>query len=248
MSDILSLFSLQGKVAVVAGASRGIGHAIANGLVDAGARVVGFGRSDAAANARFDYRRCDVCAPAAVAGLFDDVEAEFGAIDVYLHVAGITLPSQGGMQSSETFNATLASNLSSAYDCCANAGRRMAARGQGSIITVTSIGSLMAFPNNPAYVAAKGGLRMMSKALALDLGPSQVRVNCLVPGYVQTAMTAASHADPVLHEQRAGHTMLGRWGQPEDLVGAAIFLASPASKYVTGTDLIVDGGWTAKGL
>lgn len=248
MADMASLFSLKGMTIVVAGASRGIGYALANGLADAGATVVGFGRTESIAEARFLYRTCDISSGADVATLFDEVESDHGKIDAYFHVAGITLPSQGGMQSTGTFSATLNSNLISAYDCCANVGQRMSARRQGSIITVTSIGSLMAFPNNPAYVSAKGGLRMMSKALALDLGRSNVRVNCLVPGYIQTAMTAASYADPAMHQERAGRTMLGRWGQSEDLVGAAIFLASSASQYVTGTDLIVDGGWTAKGL
>jgi NAD(P)-dependent dehydrogenase (short-subunit alcohol dehydrogenase family) len=119
---------------------------------------------------------------------------------------------------------------------------------RGSIVTVTSIGSLLGFPNNPGYVASKGGLRMMSKALALDLGKFNVRVNNLVPGYVHTDMTTASYSDPLKSKERAERTMLGRWGQVGDLIGAAIYLASDASSYVTGTDLVVDGGWTAKGL
>jgi NAD(P)-dependent dehydrogenase (short-subunit alcohol dehydrogenase family) len=180
--------------------------------------------------------------------LFDEVESAHGRIDIYLHVAGITLPSQGGFQNVDTFAATLDANLIGAYRCCADVGQRMARQRRGSIVTVTSIGSLLAFPNNPGYVAAKGGLRMMSKALALDLGPHNVRVNNLVPGYIHTDMTAGSFASPTLHAERAGRTMLGRWGQVDDLLGAAIFLASPASSYVTGTDLVVDGGWTAKGL
>ena len=119
---------------------------------------------------------------------------------------------------------------------------------KGSIVAVTSIGSILAFPNNPGYIAAKGGLRMMSKALALDLGPSNIRVNSILPGYINTEMTATSYNDPISRESRASRTMLGRWGEANDLVGAAIFLASDASQYITGTDLIVDGGWTAKGL
>jgi NAD(P)-dependent dehydrogenase (short-subunit alcohol dehydrogenase family) len=106
----------------------------------------------------------------------------------------------------------------------------------------------MGFPRNPGYVAAKGGLRMLTKALALDLGCHGIRVNNLAPGYVRTAMTEASHADPVLHGERLRHMILPRWGLPDDLVGAAVFLASDASAYVTGSDLFVDGGWTAKGL
>jgi NAD(P)-dependent dehydrogenase (short-subunit alcohol dehydrogenase family) len=107
---------------------------------------------------------------------------------------------------------------------------------------------LVGFPDNPGYVAAKGGLRLLTKALAVDLGPRDIRVNALAPGYIHTDMTAASFADPERHAARARHTCLGRWGEVEDLVGGAIFLASDASRYMTGQDLVIDGGWTAKGL
>ena len=117
-----------------------------------------------------------------------------------------------------------------------------------SIINVTSIGSMLGFPENPGYIAAKGGLRMMTKALAVDYGTSGIRVNALAPGYIHTDMTAKSFANPEENERRRKHTCLGRWGTTEDLVGAAIFLASTASAYITGQDLIVDGGWTAKGM
>jgi gluconate 5-dehydrogenase len=117
-----------------------------------------------------------------------------------------------------------------------------------SIVNVTSIGSVLGMPGNPGYGAAKGGLRVLSKALAIDLAPLGIRVNNLAPGYIRTAMTEASWADPERRAQRERHTMLGRWGTPDDLVGAAIFLASDASAYVTGLDLFVDGGWTAKGM
>lgn len=248
MTADLSMFSLSGMTVVVAGASRGIGYCLATGLAQAGASVTGFGRSVDVRSDYFAYTSCDINDPVSVKELFDRVEATHGKIDVYIHVAGITLPTESGLQSPDAFAETLNSNLASAYRCCADVGQRMANRRQGSIITVTSIGALLAFPNNPGYVAAKGGLRMMSKALALDLGVSNVRVNCLVPGYIHTEMTAASYQNPSLHEDRAKRTMLGRWGQVGDLVGAAIFLASAASSYVTGTDLVVDGGWTAKGL
>jgi NAD(P)-dependent dehydrogenase (short-subunit alcohol dehydrogenase family) len=119
---------------------------------------------------------------------------------------------------------------------------------KGSIINVTSLGAFRGFPDNPAYVAAKGGLSQLTRAFAEDLGRHGIRVNNLVPGYINTALTAASHADPVRHEQRRRHTMLGRWGEAGDLVGAAIFLASDAASYVTGQDIVVDGGWLAKGL
>ena len=242
------LFSLDGRVVLVAGASRGIGRALAQGLAAAGARVVGCGRSELRDAEGFEYERCDVADEAQVARLFASVRERLGLLHVYVHVAAVTQPSAGGLQTAQVFAQTLDANLVAAYRCCAAAGAGMAEAGGGSIIGVTSINSLQAFPGNPGYVAAKGGMRMMAKALALDLGPRNVRVNCLVPGYIRTDMTAGSYADPLLREQRTRRTMLGRWGETGDLVGAAVFLASDASAYVTGTDLIVDGGWTAKGL
>jgi gluconate 5-dehydrogenase len=120
--------------------------------------------------------------------------------------------------------------------------------GGGSIINVTSIGAVQGFPGNPGYVASKGGLRLLTKALALDLADKNIRVNNLAPGYIHTAMTDKSFNDPQRHQERLARMMLKRWGKPDDLIGAAIFLASEASAYVTGQDIFVDGGWTAKGL
>ena len=118
----------------------------------------------------------------------------------------------------------------------------------GSIINITSINSMMGFPDNPAYVASKGGLRMLAKALAIDYSNRNIRVNCIAPGYIRTVMTKESYNDKEKREHRTKHTILGRWGNPEDLVGATIFLASNASSYITGIDLFVDGGWSAKGI
>ena len=248
MHPDLSRFSLQGKTILLAGASKGIGRALAEGLARAGAHVVGFGRSAQPQQTAFDYRVCDATDTTQFAALLQQCVHSHGGIDGYFHVAGVTFPSTGALQTAEEFDKTLRVNLSSAYACCAAIGQHMLARKCGSIVTVTSIGSLLAFPNNPGYVASKGGLRMMSKAIAQDLGPHGIRVNSLVPGYIHTDMTDASYSDPDKSLQRASRTMLGRWGQVDDLVGAAIFLASDASTYVTGTDLVVDGGWTAKGL
>jgi NAD(P)-dependent dehydrogenase (short-subunit alcohol dehydrogenase family) len=242
-------FSLDGRVAIVTGASRGIGAAIANGLGRAGAQVVGVARSTTPAEAAlFPYRRCDVTDHDAFRRLCVAVAAECGRLDILVNAAGITLPAEGAEQSVTAFESTLAVNLPAAYACCIAAAAAMRAGGGGSIVNVTSIGSVLGFPRNPGYVAAKGGLRMLTKALALDLADDGIRVNNLVPGYVHTAMTAASYAEPEAHGGRLRHMILPRWGQPDDLVGAAVFLASDASAYVTGSDLFVDGGWTAKGL
>ncbi len=244
-------FSLHGKVALVTGASRGIGAAIAAGFARAGARVVGVGRSARATVAvpDVDYRRCDVTDRAAFSACCESVDAECGRLDVLVNAAGLSLGTTGDPdRDAEAFDRTLDVNLRAAYHCSMAASPLMAASGGGAIVNVTSIGSLLGFPGNPGYVAAKGGLRMLTKALAVDLGASGIRVNNLAPGYVRTAMTERSYEDPELRGQRTEHTILGRWGDPEDMVGPAVFLASAASAYITGQDLVVDGGWTAKGL
>lgn len=243
------MFSLADKVAVVTGASRGIGFAIADGLAQAGARVVAVARSAAPDTAYYsglvEYRTADVSA--GLSGLFTDTAARYGGIDVLVNAAGISIAAgAGGEAAIDAFGRTIQVNLCAAYASCIAARPHMPAG--GSIINVTSIGSIVGFPANPGYVASKGGLRMMTKALAVDYGGSGIRVNALAPGYIATAMTSRSFESPELHEQRRRHTCLGRWGTVTDLVGAAIFLASDASSYVTGQDIVVDGGWTAKGL
>ncbi|MBR0694897.1 SDR family oxidoreductase [Bradyrhizobium lablabi] len=242
----LDAFSLQGKCALVTGASRGIGGAIAAGLVAAGATVFGLSRSGVAPQG-VTAIACDLADDAAIGRAFDCVAKTTGRLDVLVNAAGISLPA-GATDELQRFRATLATDLTAVYATILAAYPLLKQTGGGSIINVTSINSVRGFPGNPGYVAAKAGLAGLTRALAGDCARDGIRVNALAPGYVATDMTAGSYADPAMHEDRRRHTMLGRWGQPDDLVGAAIFLASPASAYVTGQELFVDGGWTAKGL
>jgi NAD(P)-dependent dehydrogenase (short-subunit alcohol dehydrogenase family) len=246
-----TLFSLHGKVALVTGASRGIGAALAEALAAAGADTVGLGRSEQPDNvcpAGLEYRRCDVVDADAFSRLCADVFARKGRLDVLINAAGISLPKAEGEAALRDFERTVATNLTAVHHCCKSAAAYMKRSGGGSIVNITSIGSTLGFPGNPAYVASKGGLRMLTRALALDLAPDLIRVNNLAPGYIRTDMTEASFQDPGRHAERLQRMMIQRWGDPQDLAGAAIFLASRASSYVTGTDVFVDGSWTAKGL
>lgn len=242
------MFSLAGKVAIVTGASRGIGFALADGIAAAGATVIAIARSPQPRvpfSNPVRYIRADVSG--AVGPLFTDVAQTHGRIDILVNAAGISLPGERQDEAAlANFERSLKVNLTSPFACCLAARPYMPPG--SSIINVTSIGSVVGLPDNPGYAAAKGGLRMLTKGLAVDYGASGIRVNALAPGYIHTDMTAKSFADPTLNAQRRRHTCLDRWGTVDDLLGAAIFLASNASAYITGHDLIVDGGWTAKGL
>lgn len=246
--NVNCLFSLAGKSAIVTGASRGIGFALANGLAAAGAAVVGIARSPQPRSPfvhSVRYISADVSN--AVGTLFAEIAAVQGSIDILVNAAGITLPSAADKQTLlANFEQTLKVDLSAPFACCLAARPYM--KPGSSIINITSVNSVIGFPENPGYAAAKGGLRIMTKALAVDYGASGIRVNALAPGYIHTDMTHKSFSDPEQNERRRRHTCIGRWGTPEDLVGTAIFLASDASAYVTGQDIFVDGGWTAKGL
>ncbi len=244
------LFGLDRRVAIVTGASRGIGGAIAESLSLAKATVIGLGRSPAMENdvSTIDYRQCDIRNSSELQTLFESVYQEFGRIDILVNAAGITTPQHEQDTALELFQQTLATNLTAVFECSRRVIKYMTPNNTGSIINITSIGALQGFPGNPGYLAAKGGVTAMTRGLALDYGPKGIRVNNLVPGYIHTAMTDASYSDNERREARAARTMLGRWGEPDDLIGAALFLASDASRYVTGSDITVDGGWTAKGL
>jgi NAD(P)-dependent dehydrogenase (short-subunit alcohol dehydrogenase family) len=242
----LKAFSLEGKTALVTGASRGIGAAIAHGFAACGATVFGISRSGTAPQGVAAIA-CDLADDAAIRRAFDELSKNNDRLDVLVNAAGISLPA-GSRDELQRFRDTLATDLTGVYATILAAYPLLKKAGGGSIINVTSINSIRGFPGNPGYVAAKAGLAGLTRALATDYACDGIRVNALAPGYVATEMTAASFADPTMHEDRRRHTMLGRWGNPDDLVGAAIFLASPASAYMTGQELFIDGGWTTKGL
>ncbi|MDR1243428.1 MAG: SDR family oxidoreductase [Deltaproteobacteria bacterium] len=250
-----SRFSLSGKRVLLTGAGGGIGAALLSAFLEEGALAAGAYRTtpDFFAGLKKKYAhsffplQCDLSREAEVETLPDRAEEALGGgVEVAVHNAWIVPYTQP--YSLENLRVVSAVGLEAAYILYGSLAPRMAARGQGSIISIASINGLQAFPGNPAYTSVKGALRLFTKTVARDFGGQGVRANNLCPGYVHTRMTAASHADPVRHEERRDRTMLGRWAVPDDMVGPCLFLASDASAYVTGIDLIVDGGWIAKGL
>jgi gluconate 5-dehydrogenase len=214
-------FSLQGKIAVVTGSRGGLATAIRQALESAGAEVHAFGRSNG----------YDVTNEA----LMREAVASLPRIDILVNNAGVT---------ATTWDATYEVDLRAPYVLITLVKDRMP-RG-GSIVNITSINAEMAFPDNPAYVAMKHGLKGLTAAFALDLGKQGIRVNAIGPGYFHTSMTEKSWKER--RQQIADKTSLGRWGEPEDIMGAVIFLASNASSYMTGQTIYIDGGWLAKGL
>jgi NAD(P)-dependent dehydrogenase (short-subunit alcohol dehydrogenase family) len=234
-------FSLSGRTALVSGASRGIGAALAEGLARAGAQVVGVSRSGKAPDGVAAIA-LDLADPQACAALGSRLD--FSRLDILVNAAGLSLPPGG--DELERFRQTLAVDLTAPYALVQALLPLLRASAHANVINITSINSRMGFPGNPGYVAAKAGLAGLTRALAVDLAP--IRVNAVAPGYVHTDMTAKSHADTGLHEQRRRHTLLGRWGKPDDMVGTVVFLASDAAAYVTGQEIYVDGGWTVNGL
>ena len=256
MSYLENLFSLQGKIALVTGASRGLGQGMAEALLKAGATAILVGRDpvrlDEAHRALHDQGLdavpypCDLAEPRALGDLVDYTTRTWGRLDILLNNAGVTTGHDLETYPDSAWAHTLHLNLEVPFRLARSFAGLMKAQQSGSIINITSIAAERGGPDNPAYAAAKGGLKQLTKSLAADLAPHGIRVNNIGPGYFRTDMTDYSWKDPQRRAQRTASTLLGRWGAPEDLAGMVILLASDASAYITGQDFYVDGGWLAK--
>jgi NAD(P)-dependent dehydrogenase (short-subunit alcohol dehydrogenase family) len=246
-------FDLTGRKALVTGASRGIGLAIAHGLARRGASLVLTGRKAEtlnAATAQLESERwraqgivCHQGDPAAIQRLFEQLDQSGQPPDIVVINAG-TNPVLGPLLETDlsAWQKILDVNLTGALVTAQQAARRMLPQKKGSIVFISSIAGLDPMPGIGAYSVSKAGLLGLMKALAKELGPSGIRVNAVAPGLVETRFSAALLHDARLYERLISQTPLGRHGQPEDVVGAALFLASDASAYVTGQTLVVDGG------
>jgi 2-deoxy-D-gluconate 3-dehydrogenase len=253
---ILDQFKLHDRVALVTGASTGLGAAIAIALAEAGAQVCCHG------NTRLPESTCDRIKSAggvahAITGDLSDAETpknlvaqtleRFGRIDILINNAGTIRRAPAVDYSEEDWAAVIEVNLSSVFRLSQLAGRHMIETGRGG--KIVNIASLLSFQGGitvPAYAASKGGVAQLTKALANEWAKHRINVNAIAPGYMRTNNTAALQADETRNRQILERIPAGRWGEPEDLAGAAVFLSSSASDYINGHVLVVDGGWMGR--
>jgi 2-dehydro-3-deoxy-D-gluconate 5-dehydrogenase len=247
-------FSLEGRVALVTGASGGLGAAYAVGLAEAGADVAVHDRNPVdgtCARVRALGRRAaalsgDISVPEGPDRLVRETLSALGGLDIVVNNAGIIRRTPAAETRDEDWLAVLDVNLTSVFRMCRAAGRHMLARNRGKIVNVAS---LLAFQGGilvPAYAASKGGVAQLTKALANEWAGKGVNVNAIAPGYVRTDNTAPLRADPVRSRAIVDRIPAGRWAEPSDIAGAVVFLSSPASDYVHGHVLVVDGGWMGR--
>lgn len=239
---------LKGKRALVTGGSRGNGKGIAEGLLDYGAEVVVFDL-DEGTDSNIKYYQVDLTDREALGDTYHFCTKENGIFDVLINNAGVTFGKSSQDYEEDKWRRTLEINLTVPFLLSQMFAKDLIRdEREGSIINITSLGAEFGFPENPAYCASKGGLKQLTKALAYDWAQYGIRVNNVGPGYMHTNMTDKSYNDPGMHGERLRHMMIKRWGEPKDLVGVCVFLASEMSGYITGQDIYVDGGWTAKGI
>ncbi len=252
---LLKLFDLTGRIALITGASKGIGFALAQALAGAGARVVLNARDTATLaaarqrlldqGAQADAMAFDVTDAQAVEAGVARIEAEIGAIDILVNNAGMQHRGPFAEFPLDAWHKITTTNIDSVFLVGRAVAQRMIPRGRGKIINVCSVQSELGRPGIAPYAATKGAVKMLTKGMAIDLGQHGIQVNGLGPGYFKTELNQALVADPAFSTWLAGRTPAGRWGEVDELGGAAIFLACDASSFVSGHILYVDGGITA---
>ena len=253
---ISSLFSLEGRVALVTGASRGIGKGIAVGLAGAGANLALVARSEStlievqeeiqALGVQAEIFPCDLSQTEGISDLVTTVSGAYGRIDILVNNAGTTHRDSAVDFPEERWDDVVRVNLKSVWLLSQQVGRNMIQRGSGKIINIASLLSFSGGIRTPAYAASKGGIAQLTKALANEWASKGVNVNAIAPGYIKTDMTSAIMNDPVRVAEFMDRIPAGKFGTPDDIAGAAVFLASEAASYIHGHILTVDGGWMAR--
>ena len=256
--DLKRLFDLTGRTAIVTGGNGGIGLGMARGLAAAGAAVVVAGRDAAKSadavkeleglGARAAAVPVDVTDPDSCRAMVAEAVSRFGRLDILVNNAGINIRKQPQEFTLEEWNAVVGTNLTAAFVCCQAAYPEMLKAGGGKIVNIGSMMSIFGASFTAAYAASKGGIVQMTKALATAWAKDNVQVNAVLPGWIDTALTrrAREQVDG-LHQRVLDRTPAGRWGLPDDHAGIAVFLCSPASDFVTGTAIPVDGGFSVQG-
>jgi 2-deoxy-D-gluconate 3-dehydrogenase len=255
--NIATLFSLTGKIALVTGCNKGIGKGMALALAEAGADIIGVSatlplsgseveQEVRALGRRFKAYACDLSSREAINVFLAQVIAENPVIDILVNNAGTILRKPAAEHDDELWDTVLAVNLDAPFLMSREIGRRMIGRGSGKIIFTASLLTFQGGVNVPGYAASKGAIGSLVKALANEWAGKGVNVNAIAPGYIATDNTEALRNDPDRSQAILSRIPAGRWGVPDDFAGATIFLASPASDYVHGTILTVDGGWMGR--
>jgi 2-dehydro-3-deoxy-D-gluconate 5-dehydrogenase len=252
---ILDKFRLDGKLALVTGSATGLGAAIAVALAEAGASVACHGNRRPAKETSETIRSlgrasesfaADLGQPDGADSLYAEVVKAMGAPDVVVNNAGTIYREAAENHDLQAWMTVVQVNLNSVFRLCQLAGHSMLERQQGKIINIASLLSFQGGIRVPAYAASKGGVAQLTKALANEWAGRNVQVNAIAPGYFRTENTTALREDEVRNSQILARIPAARWGEPEDIAGAAVFLASRASDYITGEVLVVDGGWMAR--
>jgi 2-deoxy-D-gluconate 3-dehydrogenase len=251
-------FDLSGKVAIVTGGNGGIGLGMARGLADAGAAIAVVGRNSAKSqDAADDLRKrgaktlavtADVTDKAAVTAMADRVIGEFGRIDILVNNAGINIRKPPHQLDLAEWDSVISTNLTSAFLCSQTVYPAMKSAGGGKIINIGSMMSIFGASFTPAYAASKGGIVQFTRSCACAWAADNIQANAILPGWIDTDLTKRARQEVAgLHERVLGRTPAARWGDIADFAGIAVFLASPASDFVTGTAIPVDGGFSIMG-
>ncbi|WP_420413676.1 SDR family oxidoreductase [Roseibium sp.] len=250
-------FDLSGKIALVSGCKRGLGRAMANALAMAGADIIGVSatldpkgsaiQSDIEALGRsFTGYQCDFSEKDQVLEFANKIRSDFDRVDILVNNSGTIKRAPAAEHSDDDWDEVIEVNLSSQFRLTREIGRGMVGRGSGKIIFTASLLSFQGGITVPGYSASKGGIAQLTKAFANEWAGHGVNVNAIAPGYIATDNTQALRDDPVRSKSILDRIPAGRWGNPEDLAGPVVFLASEASNYVHGTILTVDGGWMGR--